>query len=125
MALRTIQPLLYLASKRDCLLIRQVLIPIYEVLPSVGIGSTIHRIQNTLPLSPSARTWAGKGGVCELTTIQRQHSQGNQLSVLGTPDPELVNQGHAMSKHSRAHSHHPLFVTDPHWATPTPTPPGQ
>ncbi|GBN84739.1 hypothetical protein AVEN_18300-1 [Araneus ventricosus] len=47
------------------------------------------------------------------------HSQGNRPDVLGTPDPELVNQGHAMSKHSRARSHHSLYVTDPHWATPT------
>ncbi|GBM58958.1 hypothetical protein AVEN_124114-1 [Araneus ventricosus] len=47
------------------------------------------------------------------------HSQGNRPDVLGTPDPELVNQWHAMSKHSRARSHHSLYVTDPHWATPS------
>ncbi|GBL87130.1 hypothetical protein AVEN_218812-1 [Araneus ventricosus] len=47
------------------------------------------------------------------------HSQRNRPDVLGTPDPELVNHGHAMSKHSRALSHHSLYVTDPHWATPT------
>ncbi|GBL97226.1 hypothetical protein AVEN_84932-1 [Araneus ventricosus] len=47
------------------------------------------------------------------------HSQENRPDVLGTPDPELVNQGHAMPKHSRARSHHSLYITDPHWATPT------
>ncbi|GBM36531.1 hypothetical protein AVEN_46008-1 [Araneus ventricosus] len=85
----------------------------------------VYIIQNTLPLSSSTRTWAGMGGVCWLTTIQRQHSQGNRLDVLGTPDPELVNQGHNMSKQSRARSHHPLLITDPLWATLTPTPLGQ
>ncbi|GBL89953.1 hypothetical protein AVEN_178369-1 [Araneus ventricosus] len=29
-----------------------------------------------------------------------------------------------MSKHSRARRHHPLLVTDPRWATPTPDPTG-
>ncbi|GBO22129.1 hypothetical protein AVEN_42079-1 [Araneus ventricosus] len=58
------------------------------------------------------------------STTQRQHSPGNRLDVLGTPDPELVNQGHAMSKHSRACSHHSLHISDPHWATPTTTPMG-
>ncbi|GBL81676.1 hypothetical protein AVEN_93461-1 [Araneus ventricosus] len=61
----------------------------------------------------------------DYTTTQRQHSHGNRPDVLGMPDPELANQGHAMSKHSRARSHHPLFVTDPRWATPTTTPLGQ
>ncbi|GBN08391.1 hypothetical protein AVEN_84220-1 [Araneus ventricosus] len=32
------------------------------------------------------------------STIQRQHSPGNRPDVLGTPDPELANQRHAMSK---------------------------
>ncbi|GBL89139.1 hypothetical protein AVEN_28547-1 [Araneus ventricosus] len=85
----------------------------------------MHAIQSTRPLSPSTRTWAGKGGVCKLTTIQRQHSQRNRLNVLGTPDPKLANHGHAMSKQSRARSHHSLCVSDPRWATPTPTPLGQ
>ncbi|GBM52933.1 hypothetical protein AVEN_60126-1 [Araneus ventricosus] len=61
----------------------------------------------------------------EESTTQRQHSQGNRPDVLGTPDPELVNQGHAMSKHSRARSHHSLHISDPRWATPTTTPLGQ
>ncbi|GBL97131.1 hypothetical protein AVEN_144580-1 [Araneus ventricosus] len=84
----------------------------------------MHAIQSTRPLSTSTRTWAGKGGVCEKSTNQRQRSQGNRLSVLGTSDPELANQGHAMSKHSRARSHHSLHITDPHWATPLPDPTG-
>ncbi|GBN97549.1 hypothetical protein AVEN_98259-1 [Araneus ventricosus] len=61
----------------------------------------------------------------EESTTQRQHSQGNRPDVLGTPDPELENQGHAMSKHSRTRSHHSLLISDPHWATPTTTPLGQ
>ncbi|GBN26242.1 hypothetical protein AVEN_270367-1 [Araneus ventricosus] len=51
-------------------------------------------------------------------------SQGNRPDVLGTPDPELVNQGHDMSKQSRARSHHSLLISDPHWATPTHDPTG-
>ncbi|GBN06327.1 hypothetical protein AVEN_228791-1 [Araneus ventricosus] len=58
------------------------------------------------------------------STIQRQHSPGNRPDVLGTSDPELANQGHAMSKHSRARSHHSLYITDPHWATPAHDPTG-
>ncbi|GBN24123.1 hypothetical protein AVEN_214400-1 [Araneus ventricosus] len=46
-------------------------------------------------------------------------SQGNRPDTLGTSDPELENQWHAMSKQSRARSHHSLHITDPHWATPT------
>ncbi|GBN54445.1 hypothetical protein AVEN_225970-1 [Araneus ventricosus] len=65
------------------------------------------------------------GGSVEKSTTQRQHSQGNRPDVLGKPDQELANQGHAMSRHSRALSHHSLHITDPHWATPTTTPLGQ
>ncbi|GBN91705.1 hypothetical protein AVEN_166736-1 [Araneus ventricosus] len=60
----------------------------------------------------------------DYTTTQRQHSHGNRPDVLETPDPELRNQGHAMSKHSRARSHHSLLISDPHWATPTHDPTG-
>ncbi|GBO04058.1 hypothetical protein AVEN_69517-1 [Araneus ventricosus] len=58
------------------------------------------------------------------STIQRQHSPGNRPGVLGTSDPELENQRHAMSKHSRARSHHSLYISDPRWATPTHDPAG-
>ncbi|GBM99181.1 hypothetical protein AVEN_122518-1 [Araneus ventricosus] len=64
-------------------------------------------------------------GSVEKYTTQCQHSQGNRPDVLGTPDLELANQGHAMSKHSRARSHHSLHISDPHWANPTTTPLGQ
>ncbi|GBN60710.1 hypothetical protein AVEN_116752-1 [Araneus ventricosus] len=64
-------------------------------------------------------------GSVEKSTNQRQHSQGNRPDVLGTSNPELENQGHAMSKHSRARSHHSLHISDPCWATPTTTPLGQ
>ncbi|GBN54891.1 hypothetical protein AVEN_237500-1 [Araneus ventricosus] len=57
----------------------------------------------------------------DYSTTQRQHSHWKRPGVLGTSNPELANQGHAMSKHSRALSHNPLSVTDPRWATPTTT----
>ncbi|GBO04064.1 hypothetical protein AVEN_69523-1 [Araneus ventricosus] len=59
------------------------------------------------------------------STIQRQHSPGNRPDVLGTPDPELVNQGHAVSKHSHARSHHSLSSPTLAGPLPHPTPLGQ
>ncbi|GBN70704.1 hypothetical protein AVEN_30259-1, partial [Araneus ventricosus] len=62
----------------------------------------------------------------DYSTTQRQHSQGNRPDVLGTSNPELANQRHAMSKEQAlARCHHSLIVTDPRWATPNPTPLGQ
>ncbi|GBM79180.1 Zinc finger BED domain-containing protein 5 [Araneus ventricosus] len=82
-------------------------------------------LRNTLPLSSATRLWAGnRRGPWTIPLPSYRHSQENRPNVLGTPDPELVNQGHAMSKHSRARSHHSLHI-DPRWATPTTTPLGQ
>ncbi|GBM48503.1 hypothetical protein AVEN_174324-1 [Araneus ventricosus] len=53
-----------------------------------------------------------------------RHRQENRPYVLGTPDSELENQGHVMSKHSRARSHHSLHITDLRWATSTLDPTG-
>ncbi|GBM12773.1 hypothetical protein AVEN_247559-1 [Araneus ventricosus] len=71
-------------------------------------------LQNTLPLSSSSRLWAGnRSGLWTNLLPCYCHSQGNRPDVLGTPDPELVNQGHAMSKQSRARSHNSLLISDP------------